>query len=190
MEKFIANDKSIMQPFFSTQPGFLSRSNTILYYDTFGNASTAFTFTTWESYAQYKGISETDYEEAVAEIEEVMGYKIQPEYYPDTNGLRLLASNVSKTLFEKNLLTEEPAIEALIQSVLPGDMAKFGFIDAYYWTNFLRTQNGFQGKINLIPYFDNMENGTTCYQFINWESQTQWKSINEDVSDNFPILHS
>ena len=77
---------------------------------------------------------------------------------------------------EHFVINSTNAIEMLKQEVEPGDVERFLQIDEEIWTNFLKSQNGFVYKLDLLPHNETIAN-TTVYQFIIWESYQLWKNI-------------
>lgn len=73
------------------------------------------------------------------------------------------------------------AIEILVATVRPGDMARYLPLDDEIWTSFLRTQDGFITKRNLLPTRQPLSSATEAYHFIEWASFTQWKNVPADA---------
>jgi uncharacterized protein (TIGR03792 family) len=70
--------------------------------------------------------------------------------------------------------------EMLLVTVKPGEMPRYLQLDQRIWTSFLRRQDGFLGKRDLLGTHQSAENATEVYHLIEWASIEQWKSISAD----------
>ena len=71
-------------------------------------------------------------------------------------------------------------IEMLVVNVRAGDMERYLTIDNQIWTSFLRQQDGFISKHNLLSTHTTANNATEVYHIIEWQSYNQWKKIPSD----------
>jgi hypothetical protein len=184
MARFLTTDDTFWKTFLSNpQTGFVRKARAIPYYDTIANATKIIQVIEWDSF-EYRSTIETD-------IDSMLGYDTNRTYIPDRNGLRMLPSFINSSEASSHPLysdsptvnnNEWPAVELLHQVVKSGDLPRFEAVYDEYWTSYLQTQEGYVSKANLIPFFDTYANATDCYQIINWASESQWKSINTEVS--------
>lgn len=72
---------------------------------------------------------------------------------------------------------QDSIIEMLVVNVQAGDMERYLTVDNQIWTSFLRQQDGFISKHNLLSTHSSTNNATEVYHIIEWQSYDQWKKI-------------
>lgn len=175
--RFLSIDTELWNPFLQQQDGFIRKVSTLPFYDTLDNATVVYQTLEWESFDQWHAINNSERIEIIVQSETQLGYSTNMTRFPDENGLRSIYSTTESIIAPSFTNPFSQAMEILRQDVQEGDLARFLKVDEQYWTSFLKKQDGFQSKDCLIPYYDTLENATTCYQIINWKSFDEWKSI-------------
>lgn len=72
---------------------------------------------------------------------------------------------------------DDPTIEILVVNIPSGDMDRYLLLDDQIWTSFLKQQNGFLNKHNLLSTHTSSNNASEVYHIIEWSSYKQWKAI-------------
>ena len=84
---------------------------------------------------------------------------------------------------------QDVAIEMLVVNIQPGDMERYLTLDKQIWTSFLKQQDGFISKHNLLSKHTSSNNATQVYHIIEWASYNQWKQISVEqltkISEEF-----
>ena len=71
-------------------------------------------------------------------------------------------------------------VEVLVATVKMGDMQRYLQLDQRIWSSFLRRQDGFVSKRDLLATRQAIQNATEVYHLIEWASFEQWKKIPAD----------
>lgn len=181
--RFLSIDTETWNPFLQKQEGFIRKVTTFPFFDTLDNATVIYQMMEWESYDLWHAVNETERLQTVIKATSEIGYDTNFTRFPDENGLKPVASTrqaLTALIAPSFTNPFSQAIELLHQEVHEGDMSRFLEVDEAYWTKFLIKQDGFESKDCLIPYYDTLENATTCIQIINWHSFDQWKDIGDE----------